>query len=103
MERAQTIRAKGDRRNLRIERLGFRVDLQTKQLLERAAKLEHRKLTVFCVDALTDAARRTIARHDTLALSDRDRATFFSTLVNPPKPSRRLQRAFQTERRRVGS
>ena len=53
------------------ERLGFRLDEQTKDLIERAAAhLESRKLTDFCVAALSDAARRTIAEHETLMLSD---------------------------------
>jgi uncharacterized protein (DUF1778 family) len=103
MARTQTTKSRGGRRDLHAERLGFRLDGQTKQLIERAAKLEQRKLTTFCVAALTDAARRTIAQHETIALSERDRAAFFSVLVNPPKPSRRLERAFRAERRRVAS
>jgi uncharacterized protein (DUF1778 family) len=51
--------------------------------------------------ALTDAARRTIAKHETLVLSDRDRAVFFDALVHPPAPSERLQRAFAEHKRRV--
>jgi uncharacterized protein (DUF1778 family) len=91
------------KRNLRIraERLGFRVDEPTKALIERAAQLERRKVTDFCMTALTDAARRTIAEHETLVLSDRDRAAFFDALINPPMPSERLQRAFAEHKRRV--
>ena len=85
----------------RAERLGFRVDKQTKELVERAAQLERRKLTDFCVTALTEAARRTIAEHETLVLSDRDRAAFFKALVNPPEPNERLRRAFAERKRRV--
>jgi len=92
--------AKRDRR-LREERLGFRVDEPTKALIERAAQLEQRKLTDFCMSALTNAARRTIAEHETIVLSERDRAAFFDTLVNPPTPSERLQRAFAEHKRRV--
>ncbi len=88
---------------LRGERLGFRIDEQTKTLIERAARLERRKLTDFCMTALTDAARRTIAEHETLLLSDRDRAVFFDALVSPPAPSERLQRAFAEHKRRVVS
>ncbi len=91
---------KPDRR-LREERLGFRVDQSTKALIERAAHLERRKLTDFCMTALTEAARRTIAEHETLVLSDRDRTVFFETLVNPPAPSERLQRALAEHKRRV--
>ncbi|MGH8598275.1 MAG: DUF1778 domain-containing protein [Gammaproteobacteria bacterium] len=61
----------------RAERLGFRVDELTKELVERAARLERRKVTDFCVTALTEAARRMMAEHETLVLSDWDRAVFF--------------------------
>jgi uncharacterized protein (DUF1778 family) len=97
-----TTTTKRDRR-LREERLGFRVDEPTKALIQRAALLERRKLTDFCVTALTDAARRTIADHDTLVLTKRDRAVFFDTLVNPPAPNARLRRAFAEHKRRVVS
>ena len=83
------------------ERLGFRVDEPTKALIERAAQIERRKLTDFCMTALTDAARRTIAEHETLFLSDRDRAVFFDALVSHPAPSERLQRAFAEHKGRV--
>ena len=86
---------------LREERLGFRVDEPTKALIERAAQLERRKLTDFCMTALTEAARRTITEHETLVLSERDRAVFFDTLVNPPASNERLERAFAEHKRRV--
>jgi uncharacterized protein (DUF1778 family) len=95
-----TTTAKRDRRR-REERLGFRVDEPTKALIERAAELERRKLTDFCMTALTEAARRTIAEHETILLSERDRAVFFDTLVNPPPQSERLHRAFAEHKRRV--
>ncbi len=85
----------------RGERLGFRVDHDTKRLVERAAAVERRKLTDYCLTALAAAARETIARHDTLVLSERDRRAFFAALVRPPKPNRRLKRAFKSERERV--
>ena len=88
-------------RRFREERLGFRVDEPTKALIERAAQLERRKLTDFCMTALTEAARRTIAQHETLILSERDRAVFFDMLVNPPALSERLRRAFAEHKRRV--
>ncbi len=85
----------------RVERLGFRVDEQTKELIERAAYLEHRKLTDYCVAALAEAARRTIAEHETLTLSEEDRKAFFDALVNPPEPNERLKRAAAEHRRRL--
>jgi uncharacterized protein (DUF1778 family) len=95
-----TATAKREHR-LREARLGFRVDEPTKALIERAAELERRKLTDFCMTALTEAARRTIAEHETIMLSERDRAVFFDTLVNPPAQNERLRRAFVDHRRRV--
>jgi uncharacterized protein (DUF1778 family) len=88
-------------RRARAFRLGFRVDAETKRLVERAAALERRSLTDFCLTALTDATHATIARHESLVLSERDRATFFDALVHAPKPNTRLRRAFRSARERV--
>lgn len=87
----------------RAERLGFRIDEETKDLIERAAHLSQRKVSDFCVTALADTARRTIAEHETLILSNRDREAFFDALMNPPEPSERLTRALADHRRRVAS
>src|SRR5260221_194290 len=92
--------AKRDPR-IRAERLGVRVGKPTKGLIERAARLERPKGAEFCMTALTEAARRTIAAHEPLMLSDRDRAVFFDALITPPAPSERLQRAFAEHRRRI--
>jgi len=89
------------RPRLRAERLGFRVDESTKALIERAAQLERRKLTDFCMTALTEAARRAIAEHETLVLSERDRAVFFDALVSPPPRNERLKRALVEHKRRI--
>lgn len=86
---------------VRAERLGFRLDEETKELIERAAHLERRKLTDFCVTALADAARRTIAEHETLILSARDRRAFFDALIHPPKPNERMRRALARHKRRI--
>ena len=57
---ASTRASKAENRT-RVARLGFRVDEATKQLVERAAELERRKVTDFCLTALTEAARQTIS------------------------------------------
>ena len=87
----------------RDERLGFRLDGETKDLIERAAYLTRRKVSDFCLAALTETARRTIAEYETLELSDRDRAAFFEALINPPKATERLARALAAHKLRVGS
>lgn len=87
----------------RSERLELRVDRQTKTLVERAAKLEHRNVTDFCLSSMTEAARQVIARHDTLILSERARDVFFDTLVNPPQINARLRRAFELAQKQIKS
>ena len=79
--------AREDEQRRRSMRLGFRVHSGTKVLVERAAALERRSLTDFCLVALTEAAQQTITRHENLVLSERDRAVFFDALVHPPKPN----------------
>lgn len=88
-------------RRSRSYRLGFRVDAETKKQVERAAALERRSLTDYCLTAIAGASQETIARHETLVLSERDRETFFHALVNPPEPNARLRRAFKLADERV--
>jgi len=82
-------------------RLGFRVDAKTKSLVERAARLESRNLTDFCLTALTEAAHAALHRHESLSLSEADRRAFFDALMCPPKPNAKLRRAVREESSRV--
>lgn len=93
--------ARAEDRRAHSARLGFRVDEKTKRLVERAAELEHRSVTDYCLAALTDAARQTIEQHSSLLLSEADRVAFFDALVHPPKPNARLKRAVRRARARV--
>ena len=95
--------ANSEKRRTRGERLGFRVDAKTKKLVERAAALERRSLTDFCLTALTEATQAAIAQHETIVLSERDREVFFDALVHPPKPNARLRRAFRSAQERIVS
>jgi uncharacterized protein (DUF1778 family) len=92
-----------EKRRTRGSRLGFRVDARTKKLVERAAELERRSLTDFCLTALVQATQATISRHESMVLSERDRLVFFDVLVHPPKPHARLKRAFRSARERIVS
>lgn len=93
--------ADAEARRARQGRFGFRIDLETKELIERAAELERRSLTDFCLSAVSAAARETIAKHETLQLSARDREVFFRVLMNPPRPNARLRRALELERKLI--
>jgi uncharacterized protein (DUF1778 family) len=94
-------RTNKEQRRARGARLGFRVDAQTKKLVERAAALERRSLTDFCLTALAQATEATIQRHQNLTLSDRDREMFFDALVHPPRPNARLKQAFRSAKRSI--
>ncbi len=85
----------------KARRRGFRLDAETRSLVERAAALEHRNLTDFRLTALAEAARRTIEHHEVLTFSDRDRAPFFEALARPPAPNRALELAFEAGRTRL--
>jgi uncharacterized protein (DUF1778 family) len=100
MPQAAALARTGERRT-RSTRLGFRVDAETKGLVERAAALERRSLTDFCLTALTEATRETITRYESLVLSERDRAAFFDALIHAPKANARLRRAFRSAEERV--
>jgi uncharacterized protein (DUF1778 family) len=93
--------AKRKENRTRAERLGFRIDEKTRDLIARAAELEQRSLTDFCLTALADAAEQAIHRHEVLSLSERDREIFFDTLMNPPEPHERLRRAAAAARARI--
>jgi uncharacterized protein (DUF1778 family) len=66
-------------------------------LVERAARLERRNVTDFCLSALNHAAQQTLERHGSLVLSEADRSAFFEALVSPPKPNARLRKALRRE------
>lgn len=94
MPRSSTSTGREGRRS-RATRLGFRVDSETKKQVQRAAALERRSITDYCLTALTRATRETISRHDSLVLSERDREVFFDALIHAPEPNARLRRAFR--------
>jgi uncharacterized protein (DUF1778 family) len=98
---ARSNAARIEDRRKRGARLGFRVDAKTKSLVERAAHLEQRNVTDFCLAALAEAAHKALERHESLSLSEADRAAFFDALVHPPKPNARLRRALREEQARV--
>lgn len=101
MERLRKAHSESGR--ARSERMVFRVDVETKSMVERAAELERRNLTDYCLTALSEAAQETLARHDMLRLTDAERRVFFDVLTHPPEPNDRLQRAVAASRRRVAA
>jgi uncharacterized protein (DUF1778 family) len=79
----------------KYERLEARVSAEVKALFQEAATLEGRTLTDFIVQAVTEAAKRTLRERDVIELSRRDREAFVNALLHPPTPSARLRSAAQ--------
>lgn len=77
----------------RGERVEARVTIEQKQLLARAAALEGRSLTDFVIASAQSAAAETVARHELLQLSPRDRSVFVRALLKPPAPNKALRTA----------
>jgi uncharacterized protein (DUF1778 family) len=86
-------------RNARLE---ARVSAAQKGLLQQAAALSGRTLSEFVVASAQDAARRVIAEHESIRLSREEQLAFVQTLLNPPEPNARLQRAAKAYRQNLG-
>lgn len=83
-------------------RLEARLPLDLHALLKRAAEVQGRTLTDFVLTAAKDAASKAIEESEILRLSVEDQHRFASALIDPPKPSPALRRAFARRRRLFG-
>ena len=77
----------------KMHRLEARVTKDLKVLLQRAANIEGRSVTDFVVNAVREAATRTVERAEVIRLSARDQRMFAEGLLQPYAPSRRLRQA----------
>ncbi len=77
-------------RNNRIE---LRATLHEKELLTRAAALEHMDVTGFIMRAAVPTARDVIQRTERMSLSERDTRLVLNLLENPPEPNAKLKAA----------
>lgn len=73
-----------------LTRLDFRLPVNSKKQIERAASVQGRTLTEFAVDALTKAAQSVLLEHEIVRLSERDRDRFLAMLEADPTPNARL-------------
>jgi len=79
-------------------RLEARIKPELRELIQRAADLEGRKVSEFVTDALQNAAQQAIAGAQVLRLSIADQELFARALLAPPKPAPALRRAFAHRR-----
>ena len=83
---------------LRTERTEARLLPEQKLRIERAAQLKGISVSDFIVQHADEAAIRTIQLHTSWTLTDRDADYFVRTVLNPPKPNRRLKEAVKRYR-----
>ena len=82
-------------------RLEARLPNEVLARLKRAAEIQGRTLTDFVVAAADEAACRAITQTELIQLSREGQEQFAALLLNPPKPSRALVRAFKRHRSMV--
>jgi uncharacterized protein (DUF1778 family) len=85
----------------KVERIQFRIDHDTKQTIERAAALANSTVSAFAVNSVLNAARQIIREHEQIVLGQRDWEVFYDALVNPPKRTKRIQKAFAAHDRLI--
>jgi phosphoglycolate phosphatase len=83
-------------------RLEARLPNDVHALLKRAAEIEGRTLTDFVVSAAREAACRTLEATEIIRLSVEDQRQIANALLNPPKPTPALKKAFRRRRKLFG-
>ncbi|MDQ2681027.1 MAG: DUF1778 domain-containing protein [Candidatus Eremiobacteraeota bacterium] len=80
-------------------RFNARLSDEQKTILQRAADLKGMSLSDFILGTAHEEALRTIAAHEVIRLSRRDRAVFLSLLENPPIPDEQTLERFRKVRK----
>ena len=77
-------------------RLELRLPKQKKEYFEEVAAMGgFKSLSDFIMDSANQLADKITEEHKKILASERDRDTFFNTLMNPPKPNKALKTAFK--------
>ena len=94
-------RLKWLRNSTRTARIEARIAPEALAIVKRAAKLQGRSVSDFVVAAAQEAASRTIEEAQIIRLSVEDQRAFAEAIINPPKPTPALRRAFARHRRLI--
>ncbi len=86
-----------------IARLEARLPNAVLTRLKRAAEIQGRTLTDFVVAAADEAACRAIEQTEIIRLSIDDQRRIAKALLNPPKPTLALKRAFRRRSQLLGA
>ncbi len=73
-------------------RINLRTSAEAKALIERAAAYMGTSVSAFLLQHAYEAAKRVVAEHEVILLSQRDFEVFAKTLSKPPAPTPALKR-----------
>lgn len=85
----------------RNDRIELRASREQKRLLAAAAAYERLDLTSFVMRTTLPAAEDIIARHERIALTERDTLRVLELLEHPPTPPPALRAAAKRRRKRA--
>ncbi len=88
--------------HMRQERIEIRAFAEEKEILSRAAKLLHTKVTSFIRDTIMTRAEEVLRQHERMILTDKDRDLFMKALDNPPRPNKNLRKAMKDHLKKTG-
>lgn len=88
--------------SMRGERIDFRVNPSTKDILVRAAALRGSNLTAFVLESAQERAVELIEQYERLRLTNRDRDRLLAALAEPPRPVAALRKLFEKQATRAG-
>ncbi|TAN64342.1 DUF1778 domain-containing protein [bacterium] len=83
-------------------RLEARINSEQKALFEKAATLQGCSLSNFVIASAREAAIKAIREHEVIRLVGPDREAFIAALINPPKPTRKMQEAAKRYKKQAG-
>ena len=87
---------------VRSARIEARIAPEALAVVKRAAEIQGRSVSEFIVSAAQEAANRTIEETTIIRLSAEGQRAFAEAIINPPKPSPGLKKAFSSHRRLIG-
>lgn len=85
----------------RTARIEARIAPETLTVVKRAAEIQGRSVSEFIVAAAQEAANRTIEKTEIIRLSVAGQRAFAEALINPPRPSAGLKKAFAAHRKLI--
>jgi uncharacterized protein (DUF1778 family) len=79
---------------VRSARIEARIAPEALEIVKRAAEIQGRSVSEFVVSAAREAANRAIEEASVIRLTLAGQRAFAEAILNPPKPSAGLERAF---------